>query len=194
MRSTGGCCATSGRKSDSYEGREDRGFYILELPVTALRWRSSLALGLLIVLALGKAHAQTDEIRCDYTRRVDCDAKSCTNQALSGNYLLLPPLADLLLQSDLVDLADVTGDNPKLPAIRRCDAKGCSPVPVRATMPGAFVDLNQDSGSYFVRFAALDLSNLGGPKAGDFIEVAPTFLSTITYFGSCPNAARSLNR
>jgi hypothetical protein len=79
-------------------------------------------------------------------------------------------------------------DGSELPTIRRCDAKGCSPVGVRASPSGGFVNVTQHDGAYFLRVSTVDLGR--GANAGDFMEVASQFLATITYFGSCEAIVR----
>jgi hypothetical protein len=59
---------------------------------------------------------------------------------------------------------------------------------VRASLSGAFVNISQYDGSYFVKISTVDLGE--GARPGDFVEVASQFLSTITYFGSCKAAVK----
>jgi hypothetical protein len=61
-------------------------------------------------------------------------------------------------------------------------------VTVRASVSGAFVNITQFDGAYFVKVGTVDLGP--GSRVGDFVEVASTFLSTITYFGSCAAAVK----
>ena len=59
---------------------------------------------------------------------------------------------------------------------------------MRASLSGAFVNISQFDGAYFIKIGTVDLGP--GSRVGDFVEVASTFLSTITYFGSCAAAVK----
>jgi hypothetical protein len=144
--------------------------------------------GFSIVLALVAAasdigFAQPEDVRCNYSRRIDCSAAGCQNGVVGAQYLLLPRLE--ALRSATIRAKGVAD----LPTIRRCDAKGCAPVTVRATLSGAFTNIAQYDGAYFLKVASVDLGDLG-PPVGDFVEVNSLFLGTITYFGSCNAVTR----
>jgi hypothetical protein len=64
----------------------------------------------------------------------------------------------------------------------------CSPIRVRAARSGVFANIAQDGGAHFVKVAMTDVGP--GVHAGDFLEVAARFLTTVTYVGSCPALAR----
>jgi hypothetical protein len=90
----------------------------------------------------------------------------------------------LLPDVDSLLAATIRADGvARLPTIRRCDSKGCTPVVVRASLGGAFVNVTQYDGSYFLKLSTVDLD--AETRAGDFVEVASQFLGTLTYFGSC---------
>lgn len=130
-----------------------------------------------ILLGSSSLAAQANELRCDYTKKFECGASGCVSASIGSAYLLLPHLDSLT--------SDTTrADGPSgLPTIRRCDGKGCSPVVVRATLSGAFVNISQYDGAYFLKVSTIELGK--DLKLGDFVEVASQFLSTITYLGSC---------
>src|ERR671927_302764 len=54
----------------------------------------------LVVLVLlqspGPAHAQDDEIRCNYNRKFECAQSGCLEAPTGAEYLLLPPLSALI--------------------------------------------------------------------------------------------------
>jgi hypothetical protein len=126
---------------------------------------------------------QAQDIRCDYKRKFECSASGCEETTVGGLYLLLPRLEALRLST-----IRARGGSD-LPVVRRCDAKGCNAVTVRVELSGAFTNISSESGGYFLKFASADLGNLG-PPFGEFVEVASVWLSTITYFGSCPAVAK----
>jgi hypothetical protein len=67
-------------------------------------------------------------------------ASSCQNGAICSAYLLLPRV-------DSLTAATIRADGvSELPTIRRCDAKGCSPVVVRASVSGRFVNVSSTGG------------------------------------------------
>ncbi len=125
-------------------------------------------------------NAQSDEFRCTYSRKIECSASGCQDSPIGSAYLLVPKIESLVS-------ATIRAEGPgRLPIIRRCDSKGCSPVVVRASRSGAFVNVSQFDGAYFLKVGTVDLTP--DARLGDFVEVASTFLSTITYFGSCAAA------
>ena len=132
----------------------------------------------LLVAATNVVFAQPEDVRCNYTRKVECSASGCQDGVIGTAYLLLPRLE--ALRSATIRAERATD----VPTIRRCDDKGCLPVVVRATLSGAFTNISQDDGAYFLKITSVDLGDLG-PPLGDFVEVASQFLRTITYFGSC---------
>ena len=129
------------------------------------------------------APAQGGAFRCDYTRKVACDASGCTADAIGSAYLLLPNVRSMVADTVLAN----TG--PGLPTIRRCDSRGRDPVVVRAWLNGAFVDITQPDRSYFIKIATIELASQG-VKLGAFVEVAATSVGTVTYFGSCKAAVK----
>jgi hypothetical protein len=135
---------------------------------------------LIAAMCLGgsTAFGQASEIRCSYSRKVECTATGCRDGVVGAAYLLVPDV-DHLLSATI--RADSSAD---LPNIRRCDSKGCTPVAVRAALSGAFVNISQADGAYFMKVSTVDV----GPELqrGDFVEVASQLLATLTYFGKCP--------
>ena len=143
-------------------------------------WSSVTAL---LVAMANVVSAQPEDVRCNYTRKIERSASGCQNGVVGTAYLLLPRLE--ALQAATIRAEGVAD----LPTIRRCDTKGCSPVVVRATLSGAFTNISQYDGAYFLKIASVDLGDLG-PPVGDFVEINSLFLSTITYFGSCKALAQ----
>lgn len=141
--------------------------------------RCATVVASMVVLGSGSVLGQTQELRCEYTRKIECVAASgCQNTEIGSAYLLLPHIDSLIADT-------IRADGPSgLPTVRRCDAKGCSSVVVRASLSGAFVNITQHDGSYFLKISTVALGDR--LRLGDFVEVASQFLSTITYFGSCP--------
>jgi hypothetical protein len=123
-------------------------------------------------------HARAADVRCDYVQRIECTASGCQAADVAGRHLRLPPLAVM------VDTTARAASAAALPAIQVCDARGCTPIAVRAVRGGAFVNIAQDGGAHFVKVAAADVPP--GIRKGDFVEVAARFLTTATFVGSCP--------
>ncbi len=134
--------------------------------------------GAVLVFGTMAVFGQAHEFKCGYAKKVECSASGCQTTQIGSAYLLLPDVDSLIAATIRADT------NADLPTIRRCDAKGCSSVIVRASLSGAFVNITQYDGSYFLKISTIDLGD--GMKSGDFVEVASQFLGTITYFGSCP--------
>lgn len=136
------------------------------------------------LLSAGAAQAQGREVRCDYAQRIECSASGCAAVPIEGRYLLLPT-ADALVRATAA-AKGVAG----LPAIKVCDARGCTAIAVRAVAAGAFLNVAQDGGAHFVKVAMRDIPSGGGSQTGirkgAFVEVAAQFLSTVTHIGSCP--------
>jgi hypothetical protein len=136
------------------------------------------------LLAGSTGAAQGREVRCDYEQRIECTGAGCGSTAIEGRYLLMPT-ADALVRATAA-----ARDASALPAIKVCDARGCTPIAVRAAASGAFVNVAQDGGAHFVKVAVRDVpSGPGGRTAirrGSFVEVAAPFLSTVTHVGTCP--------
>jgi hypothetical protein len=145
--------------------------------------RTAVALAFVFATTTEVVLAQSEDVRCDYSRRIDCSTTGCQDGVVGAQYLSLPRL-------DALRTATIRARGvADLPTIRRCDGKGCTPVTVRATLSGAFTNISQHEGAYFLKIASVELGNLG-PPAGDFVEVNSLFLSTITYFGSCKGVTR----
>ena len=131
-----------------------------------------------VVLAVIASAPAASDVRCDYTSRIECTASGCAPTTPAGGYLLLPDVSTLLAATQRA------ADTSSLPTIQVCDAKGCTPIAVRAARSGAFVNIAQDGGAHFVKVAMQDIPP--GVSRGDFLEVAARFLTTVTYTGSCP--------
>ncbi len=137
---------------------------------------------IMVVVGPRTAYGQEQDLRCDYTRKIECTAAGCQSSQIGSAYLLLPRISSLLTSTIRAE------NNADLPTIRRCDSKGCSPVVVRAEQSGAFTNIAQHGGAYFIKIATITVGE--GLRAGDFVEVASQFLATITYFGACPAVAK----
>jgi hypothetical protein len=145
-----------------------------------VRWRWSVsvgALGLAWTSLAGSLAASTPTVRCDYAQKIECTSTGCQPSAIAGAFLRTP------MASDLVALTAGARDAASLPAIELCDAKGCTPIVVRAVRSGAFLNVAQDGGAHFVKVAMVDIPP--GIRKGDFVEVAARFLTTTSYVGSC---------
>jgi hypothetical protein len=122
------------------------------------------------------------DVRCDYSNRIECTASGCTASPIAGAYLMLPDAPTLLAATARAS------DAASLPAIRICDATGCTPIGVRAARSGAFANIAQEGGAHFVKVALVDIPPR--IRAGDFLEVSARFLTTVTLVGSCPALVR----
>lgn len=141
-----------------------------------------MATALTVAMAPAALGGQAQDVRCSYVRKVECDTSGCQEGAVGSAYLLLPHVRTLMSQTIKAE------DGAGLPTIRRCDAKGCTPLEVTAWPSGAFVNLTQPAGAYFVKLSTVDLGK--DLRPGDFVEVASLMLGTVTYFGRCPEAVR----
>jgi hypothetical protein len=121
-------------------------------------------------------------VRCDYAQQIECTAAGCQQAPPGGGYLRLSEA------SALVAATGRAAPGGALPSIQVCDAKGCTPIAVRAAVSGAFVNIAQEGGAHFVKVAMRDIPP--GIRRGDFIEVAARFLTTVTYVGRCEALAR----
>ena len=135
-----------------------------------------------LLVAASAASAHAADVRCDYTSRIECTASGCAASSVAGAHLRLPDAATLLAATQHAP------DAANLPTILVCDATACSPIRVRAARSGAFVNITQEGGAHFVKMAMIDV--VPGIRAGDFLEVAARFLTTVTYVGSCPAVVR----
>ncbi len=136
------------------------------------------------LVAASTAVAQSREVRCDYAQRIECTGAGCEPAPIGGRYLSMPTAAAL------VRATAAARDAAGLPAIKACDARGCTAIAVRAVAGGAFVNVAQDGGAHFVKIAIRDIpsgaAGQPGIRKGGFVEVAAQFLSTVTHVGSCP--------
>jgi hypothetical protein len=123
--------------------------------------------------------AKPAAIRCDYASRIECTSAGCHPATVDG-YLRLPAASVLLARTARATSAAA------LPTIEICTAVGCTPIAVRAARSGIFLNVAQDGGAHFVKIALADAGGQTGIRAGDFVEVAAQFLSTVTHVGRCP--------
>ncbi|MEO5822560.1 MAG: hypothetical protein ABIT71_18780 [Vicinamibacteraceae bacterium] len=135
---------------------------------------------LLIVASVASARAA--DVRCDYGSAIECTASGCAATPVAGAHLVLPDAATLVAATRRAS------DAASLPSIQVCDATACSPIRVRVARSGAFANIAQEGGAHFVKVAMVDVPP--GIHAGDFLEVAARFLTTVTYVGSCPALVR----
>jgi hypothetical protein len=133
-------------------------------------------------VVVGEAAAQStgnDEVRCSYSRRVACTSAGCNPIPVEDNYLLIPPLGDLVTASAVIRF----GEEPI--KIRRCDAKGCTPVSIASAASGAFLNLWKVEGGYLLKIVEVPV-DISGLRRGEFVEVATAMLTTIVSYGRCP--------
>ena len=148
-------------------------------------WSGVVPCGLVVLVLLqppGPTHAQDNEIRCNYSRKIVCSPSDCQESPVGSAYLLLPRLSVL----EEASLSVRTGARKQLPSPRRCDSDGCKAVQVTALRSGIFTTIAQSPGAYFLKMASEAVAVDIGPQVGDFVEVASLMLTTVTYFGSCP--------
>jgi hypothetical protein len=147
-------------------------------------WSGVVPCGLVVLVLLqspGPTQAQDNEMRCNYSRKIECTPSDCQEGPVGSAYVLLPRLSAL----EEASMSVRTGPRAQLPTIRRCNADGCTAVQVIATRSGVFTHIVQPYGAYFLKMASERPVDIG-PQVGDFVEVASLMLGTVTYFGSCP--------
>lgn len=133
-----------------------------------------IILALAALLSVGK-HPRGDEVRCAYTRRAVCGPGTCTAIPVTSNYLLIPALSDIR--------AAMAAE--RAVQVRRCDAKGCTPVDVVAVQAGDyFINLVGPTSSFLLRVSVAD-EPITGLRAGDFAETAYSLLTSYMGFGRC---------
>lgn len=130
-------------------------------------------------LALADVAAAQDEVRCDYRHRSVCDTNGCKPAELEGSFILVPSVASLMRQS---------ATERRSIEMRLCDRAGCTLVPMRVELSGAFLVLTQaNGGTQYMKIYAMDTPEpLSGSAKGDFVEVEALFLATIVGNGRCP--------
>lgn len=130
-----------------------------------------IILVLTALLGVGE-HPGRDDVRCTYARRAVCEPEACTSIAIASNYLLIPAFADIQ--------AAMAADQAL--QVRRCDAKGCTPVDVVAIQAGDYlVNLVGPASSFLMRVSVAD-EPITGLRAGEFAETA--YLLRTGYMGS----------
>ncbi len=138
--------------------------------------RDVVLLGVLTLLATPLA-GQHDEYRCDYTHRESCGPNGCEEIPIDDAYLLVPELSVLRAVRTNLPTTNVV--------VRRCDSKGCTPVAVTSSASGAFLNVWKRDGGYMLKFVNRETDNpLLGP-AGEFVEIATLFLTTLVGYGQC---------
>jgi hypothetical protein len=145
-----------------------------------MRVPSACGIALLAFLSAGVAQAQParEEIRCAYESRAVCGAAGCRPLAVGDEFLVMPTIDDLWGDAILWG----TIPSQPLPEIRRCDGKGCTPLPVVPSLSGAF--LNLSGGGYLLKLVTDDLEAIG-MRQGSFVEVATSMLDTYIGRGVC---------
>ena len=73
-------------------------------------------------------------------------------------------------------------ERDKVPEIRRCDDKGCTPLGIQPSSSGAF--LNLSSGGYVLKLTEVT-EQLAELKRGTFVEVTTQFLAAYVSYGAC---------
>jgi hypothetical protein len=114
------------------------------------------------LLSIAAVPPPAADVRCEYAKTIECTASGCAATPATAR----------------------AAGAVSLPTIRICDAKGCTPIAVRAARSGAFANIAQEGGAHFVKVALVDVPP--GIRRGDFLEVSARFLTTVTYVGSCP--------
>lgn len=140
--------------------------------------RRALIFGIVYSSLLTAGMAQPDEMKCNYTSRFSCSPKGCkpvAAETVPQSFVIVPQLSDLRQFS--------AGD--ELPEIRRCDAKGCSPVQIVPTEYPASMRLSSMGGGYFFSITTSNLE-LMEAKRGQFVEVTSLFGIIFVSYGTCP--------
>ena len=135
-----------------------------------------MGLGFLLAYLLtpvaAMAQSTPDEVRCEYTHRVYCNASGCMDLPIVQNksFLIVPALDQIQRSAQSV--------------VRRCDDKGCTPVNVQAAPSGVFHNLASAPGGYLLKLALLTVE-LVDVKKGDFVEIATQNLGSFVGYGRC---------
>ena len=104
-----------------------------------------------------------------------CGPEACASIPIASNYLLIPAFANI--QTAMA--AD------QALQVRRCDAKGCTPVDVVAIQAGDyFVNLVGPASSFLMRVSVAD-EPITDLRAGEFAETAYSLRIGYTGFGRC---------
>ncbi len=119
------------------------------------------------------AQVRDAEVRCDYSKRMACTESGCKAFPTGSAFLLIPSLERLNTFDPELD---------KMPEIRRCDDKGCTPVAVQPSPSGAF--LNLSSAGYILKLTEVTEQEFGLGR-GNFVEVSTTWLAALVSYGSC---------
>jgi hypothetical protein len=120
-----------------------------------------------------------DEVRCTYSHIEVCSEKGCTNVPVRDSYLVAPSLKTL-------EGALVSNDEESARLqVRRCDARGCTPIDVSLSRDGIYLNAAAPEREYMLKLTTLDAPALG-VRRGDFVEVASLFLSVYVWHGHCP--------
>lgn len=167
----------------------------------SIRW--ALIFGIVYSLLLTAGMAQPEEMRCNYKSRFSCSPKGCkpfSAEPLTESFLLVPELSELerwsppvgseraKIVEELKSRAMKPGKDrlrSSFPTIRRCDAKGCGPVPILPLRTPTGLDLNALEGTYFVALNTVNLNSFG-LKRGEFFEVATMLNLAFVGYGTCP--------
>lgn len=136
-----------------------------------------LNLALLAIALLPLVIVAPEEFRCTYTKKVECDEAGCAQGQIGTAYLLIPHPDSLVIASSRARYS-----RGPVPQIRRCDARGCSPIDVTAVPSGMFVNISSTGGGYYLKIVTQGMDQV---KRGMFVESATSFLATVTYWGAC---------
>ena len=139
--------------------------------------RSGMVIWIVFSSLLTAGMAPPEEMRCNYTARFLCNPKGCnpTPDIIPPNFLIVPQLTELRQFS--------SGD--ELPQIRRCDAKGCTPVNVFPTEVPASIRLSGIGRGYYLAVNTGDIEFLE-KKRGQFMEIATLNDLVFVNYGNCP--------
>lgn len=135
-----------------------------------------MSLGFLLACLLtpiaAMAQRVPDEIRCEYTHRVYCNASGCMDLPIQLNksFLIVPGLDQIQRSAQNV--------------VRRCDDKGCTPVDVQVAPSGMFHNLASVRAGYLLKLALLTVE-LVDVKKGNFVEIATQNLDSYINYGRC---------
>lgn len=117
------------------------------------------------------------QLRCSYSKAVICLDGKCQPLPINTEYLLIPH------PDSLVEIARRSSPTESPPLeVRRCHDRGCTPIPVRASVGGLYVSATGNA--YALTITAFD-SRESTTKKGTFVESLVGFPS-LTYWGTCP--------
>lgn len=98
---------------------------------------------------------------------------SARRYQVAHSFLVIPSLEQLVA---------FNAEDDRLPEIRRCDDKGCTPVAIQPSASGAF--LNMISPGYMLKLAEIG-DEVSGLERGTFVEATTLWLAVYVSHGSC---------